>query len=88
MQYIVFSDHNIEPSEPEHFHLYSGNDGFDTLVEEGTHFPTYYPASLSAEEIVDEMTGGHEHHEDGEIEYDEHIWLSLKNAKVICSGNR
>ena len=85
MQYIVFSDHNIEPSEPEHFHLYSGNDGFDTLVEEGTHFPTYYPANLSAEEIVNEMTGGHEHHEDGEMEYDEHIWLSLKNAKVICS---
>jgi len=85
MQYIVFSDHNIEPSEPEHFHLYSGNDGFDSLVEEGTHFPTYYPADLSAEEIADEMTGGHEHaHEEDEEEYDEHVWLSLKNAKLLC----
>ncbi len=27
---------------------------------------------------------GH-HHEEGEIEYDEHIWLSLKNAQVLCS---
>ena len=87
-KYIVFSDHNIEPSEPEHFHLYSGNDGFDTLVEEGTHFPTYYPAELSAEDIVEEMTGGHDHshdHEEGEEEYDEHVWLSVKNAKVLCA---
>lgn len=85
-QYIVFSDHNIEPSEPEHFHLYSGNDGFDTLVEESTHFPTYYPAELSAEDIVEEMTGGEDHnHEEGEEEYDEHVWLSLKNAKVFCT---
>ncbi len=25
------------------------------------------------------------HHEDGEVEYDEHVWLSLKNAKALCS---
>ena len=89
-KYIVFSDHNIEPSEPEHFHLYSGNDGFDALVEEGTHFPTYYPTSLSADDIVEEMTGGEKHdhdheHEEGEEEYDEHVWLSVKNAKVLCA---
>ena len=86
-KYIVFSDHNIEPSEPEHFHLYSGNDGFDSLVEESEHFPTYYPSSLNAEDIVDEMTGGeHDHsHEEGEEEYDEHVWLSVKNAKIICA---
>lgn len=63
-KYIVFSDHNIEPSEPEHFHLYSGNDGFDALVEEGTHFPTYYPTSMSADDIVEEMTGGESHDHD------------------------
>ena len=87
-KYIVFSDHNIEPSEPEHFHLYCGNDGFDSLVEEGTHFPTYYPASMNADDIVTEMTGGeshsHEHGEDEE-EYDEHVWLSVKNAKLLCA---
>ncbi|OPZ21878.1 MAG: Metal-binding protein ZinT precursor [Firmicutes bacterium ADurb.BinA205] len=28
----------------------------------------------------------HEHeHEEGEEEYDEHVWLSLKNAKVLCT---
>lgn len=39
------------------------------------------------EEIVDgmqeEQHEGHEDHE--ETEYDEHVWLSLKNAKIICS---
>lgn len=24
------------------------------------------------------------HHEEGEVEYDEHVWLSLKNAAVLC----
>lgn len=28
----------------------------------------------------------HEHeHEEGEVEYDEHVWLSLKNAKTLCT---
>ena len=26
------------------------------------------------------------HHEEGEVEYDEHIWLSLKNAKTLCKA--
>ena len=24
------------------------------------------------------------HHEEGEVEYDEHVWLSLKNTAVLC----
>ena len=78
--YIVFSDHNISSAEPEHFHLYFGEDGFDSLVEEGKHFPTFYPASLTGAEITEEML------EHEEKEYDEHVWLSLKNAKVLCSA--
>lgn len=27
----------------------------------------------------------HDHHHDDEPEYDEHVWLSVKNAKLICS---
>ncbi len=31
--------------------------------------------------------GEHEHsHEEGETEYDEHVWLSLKNAAVLCGA--
>ena len=78
--YIVFSDHNISSAEPEHFHLYFGEDGFDSLVEEGKHFPTFYPASLTGAEIADEML------EHEEKEYDEHVWLSLKNAEVLVGA--
>lgn len=78
--YIVFSDHNISSAKPEHFHLYFGEDGFDTLVEEGKHFPTFYPASMTGAEIADEML------EHEEKEYDEHVWLSAKNAGTLCNA--
>ncbi len=26
------------------------------------------------------------HHEEGEVEYDEHVWLSVKNAAVLCGA--
>ena len=38
--------------------------------------------SAKEEEIVEGMQA--EEEEEGEIEYDEHTWLSLKNAKVVC----
>ena len=28
----------------------------------------------------------HHEHEEGEVEYDEHVWLSLKNAGVLCES--
>ena len=44
------------------------------------------------EELVEGMEGeedhdhdhDHDHSEDEEIEYDEHIWLSLRNAQALC----
>jgi zinc transport system substrate-binding protein len=53
-QYIQFSDHRIAPAAADHFHLYWGDDRA-ALLEELTNWPTYYPSSLSAEEIVREM---------------------------------
>ena len=40
------------------------------------------------EEVKEGMQGEEEEGEEGkeEPEYDEHVWLSLKNAKVICGG--
>lgn len=46
---------------------------------------------VKEEEIVEGMQGEDEdhdhdhedHHEEGEIEYDEHVWLSLRNAQVL-----
>ncbi|ATU95511.1 hypothetical protein B5P45_11930 [Phyllobacterium zundukense] len=53
-QYIQFSDHKIAPEAAGHYHLYWGNDR-SALLEEVTNWPTYYPSSLSAKEIVSEM---------------------------------
>ncbi|WP_410010490.1 ZinT/AdcA family metal-binding protein [Phyllobacterium sp. A18/5-2] len=53
-QYIQFSDHKIAPDAADHYHLYWGNDRA-ALLEEGTNWPTYYPSSLDAKEIVHEM---------------------------------
>ena len=41
--------------------------------------------SVKEEEIVEGMETEEEDEEE-EIEYDEHVWLSLKNAKIICNA--
>ena len=53
-QFIQFSDHKIAPGAADHYHLYWGDDRAK-LLEELTNWPTYYPANLSGEQIVDEM---------------------------------
>ena len=53
-QFIQFSDHKIAPEKSDHYHLYAGADRA-ALLEEVTHWPTYYPATLSADQIVGEM---------------------------------
>ena len=48
---------------------------------------------VKAEEVKEGMQAEeeeHEHHHDGdhdedEVEYDEHVWLSLRNAKILCA---
>jgi len=52
--FIQFSDHRIAPSKSDHYHLYWGEDR-DALLNEMTHWPTYYPAGLSGAEIAAEM---------------------------------
>ncbi|MCD1635369.1 metallochaperone AztD [Martelella mediterranea] len=53
-QFIQFSDHRIAPADADHYHLYWGDDRA-ALLEELTNWPTYYPSSLNADQIVDEM---------------------------------
>ena len=79
-KYVQFSDHGIAPGAAEHFHIYAGNDSFDALSEEMENWPTYYPAEMTGEEIREDML------EHEEKEYDEHVWLSLKNAEIICQS--
>ena len=50
--------------------------------------------TVKEEEIIEGMQGEDEdhegehehHHEEGEVEYDEHVWLSLKNAQVLVKS--
>jgi zinc transport system substrate-binding protein len=80
-RYVQFSDHLIRPGEDiEHFHLYQSNTSNEALLEEWNHWPTYYPADFTGEEIVQELIG-HDHEE--EVELDEHVWTSPRNAKLI-----
>ncbi len=41
--------------------------------------------SAKEEELKEGMQGEEEEEGEEEIEYDEHVWLSLKNAKVLCA---
>jgi zinc transport system substrate-binding protein len=81
-RYIMFSDHLHAPAKTEHFHIYASNESFDALMADTNpvNYPTYYPAGLTKNELVEEMIG-HDHGED--VEYDEHVWTSPKNAKLI-----
>ena len=90
--YIEINDHMIEPAEAEHFHLRMSDESFDAIVDPEKYWPTFFPADMSGEDICDHLAGhdkdkdDHEHeHEEGEEEYDEHVWLSLKNAEVLCA---
>ena len=42
--------------------------------------------SVKEEEVVDGMQAEEAGEEEEEPEYDEHVWLSLKNAKVLCKA--
>ena len=53
-RYIQFSDHAIFPTDAGHFHLYWGDDRA-ALLDEVTHWPTYYPSRLDGDGIVRDM---------------------------------
>ncbi|MBQ7430897.1 metal ABC transporter substrate-binding protein [Butyrivibrio sp.] len=45
--------------------------------------------NVKEEEVVEGMEAEEEHEEsdsEEEVEYDEHVWLSLKNAQVLCTA--
>ena len=60
------------------------DESYDAIIDPENRFPTYYPASLTPDEVCEELAG-HGSHDEGEEEYDEHVWLSLKNAKLLCA---
>jgi len=67
-------DHEHEGAEAEHDH------------EDGDHDHEHEGAE--AEHDHEDGEAEHEHHHDhgDEPEYDEHVWLSVRNAKVLCTA--
>lgn len=43
-------------------------------------------SAAKVEELSEGMQGEEEEEEAGETEYDEHVWLSLKNSALLCSA--
>ena len=78
--YIEFNDHMIEPAAAEHFHLRMSDESFDAIVDPENSWPTFFPADLTGEGICEHMM---EHEDEEETEYDEHVWLSLRNAETL-----
>ena len=93
--YITFSDHGYgaeehhdehteehetehEHEEIGHFHMKYGNESFDILIDNEAWEPFYFDASHSNAEIGEFMAGHGE-----EAEFDEHVWTSPKNTKLI-----
>ncbi len=54
-RYVQFSDHGIKDEAAVHFHIYFGGESQQALLTEMDHWPTYYPADLSATQIAQEM---------------------------------
>lgn len=81
-QYVQFNDHGHEPTEVEHFHIYFGNDSFESLMNSTTN-PYFMNVGLTNEEILEGLTG---HSHSHEHEADEHVWLSLKNAELLIEN--
>ena len=54
-KYIQFSDHNITSTDVEHFQLFWGNSSQDEILKEMEHWPTYFPAKESGQEIAQHL---------------------------------
>lgn len=78
-KFVEFNDHEYMPVEAvEHFHIYVGNENFEAL-DNSKNNPYFVMASLDKDSVVEHLSEGHKE------EYDEHVWLSLKNAKKLVS---
>ena len=78
-KFIEINDHMIESAPAAHFHLRMSNTSFDAIEDPEKYWPTFFPASMTAHEIGEHLSGHghhhedtHEHHHDDDDEHDEH----------------
>ncbi len=87
-KYIALSDHETESSHDHdhghasHFHLRYGDESFEALTSLENWSPTFFKSEVSGQEIA-EAIKSHSQRHDHENELDEHVWLSLKNARIL-----
>ena len=125
---VTLQDDDFSRAEDNLLKIADGLDMRNDIEDPENRWPTFFPGSYDADEILDAFIGhdhkkdddhdeaeeehedhddhdeaeeadhddhdedhdedhddGH-HHEEGEVEYDEHVWLSLKNAKVLVNA--
>ena len=80
-KYVQFNDHGFKPGKVEHFHIYFGDESFEALMNSKIN-PYFVPSAFGTEEVLDSLME-HSHSHSHEAHSDEHVWLSLKNAKVL-----
>jgi zinc transport system substrate-binding protein len=51
---VQFSDHGISAGKSAHFHIFM-DDSQEQAIKEMDNWPTFYPASLNTEQVVEEM---------------------------------
>ncbi|NDJ27813.1 hypothetical protein DMB95_05695 [Campylobacter sp. MIT 12-8780] len=68
-KFVQFSDHQINPTKSNHFHIFMGDLSFEALNKEMHNWPTFYSSLLSKEQIIEDQIA---HIELGN---DPHIWL-------------
>ena len=86
-KYVMFNDHGFAPAEKvAHFHFYFGNNGFEEFMDSKVN-SYFVDSKLSAHECEDLLLGhNHDEHHHEDEEKDEHVWLSLRNAQILCSA--
>lgn len=85
-KYIEINDHMIGPEKAEHFHFRMSDESFEAIEDPENRWPTFFPMDFTGEEICEDLKGHDHKHEEEEAEYDEHVWLSLKNAEQLVSA--
>ena len=87
-KYVMFNDHGFAPSEKvAHFHFYYGDKNFEEFMD--SKIISYFVDSKLSAHQCEDLLLGHDHvhhHEEEEEELDEHVWLSLRNSKILCSA--
>ncbi len=79
-------DHEHEGEEADHDHDHHHGQEGEEADHDHEHEDEEADHDHDHEHEGEEADHDHDHHhEHGEVEYDEHVWLSLKNTKALCA---